>query len=130
MVFHPLYIMLTDKNRHVRNYIKRELIAEGYSVIKAMDCLQVRRYLAYGLKVDLLILDPELQCNSFAALLREIQDHAPHLPVIIHGFDEYQTNMENDCQIHFVEKQAGSIEQLKRIIREILISCTPVSARS
>ncbi len=113
-------ILITDRNRHVREYIKRELINEGYEVYLAKNGDEVKNLIYSPIPLDLLILDPELPSISDRELYKEIQDRVPPLPIIIHAFADFEfpKNLEQ-ILIFQVEKKSGSIEPLKKAIQDI-----------
>ncbi len=115
-------VLITDKNRHVREFLKRELTAEGYTVLVAKDAIEVKRYLYSPSKIDLVILDPELLNVIYASLLNEICQRLPPVPVIVHGFFDNQSfDLPIECeQAVVVEKQGGSIEVLKQNVSRLL----------
>jgi len=116
-------ILVTDRNRHVRDFLKRELLAEGYNVLTARDASEVRKYLYSPEQIDLVILDPELLNCIYGSLLNEICDRLPPVPVIVHGFFNGQSFvLPQECpQTVVVEKKGGSIELLKKNISKLLI---------
>lgn len=79
-------ILLTDRNRHVRELLRRELEAEGYEVAVARDAQETLELLATGEMPDLLVLDLEIPYLAEAKLLESLKQAYPTLPVIIHSF--------------------------------------------
>jgi DNA-binding NtrC family response regulator len=79
-------ILLADRNRHVRELLRRELETEGYQVAVARDAQEILGLLAQGEIPDLLILDPEIPYVPEADLLEQLQRLYPALPVVIHSF--------------------------------------------
>ena len=71
-------LLITDRNRHVRNFLRRELIAEGYQVEVAADGRDLLRKISLAGPPDLLILDLEIPPLGGAALLRKIQRQHLH----------------------------------------------------
>ena len=53
-------VLITDRNRHVRNFLRRELTAEGYQVEVAADGRDLLRKISMADPSDLLILDLEI----------------------------------------------------------------------
>ena len=119
-------VLITDRNRHVRNFLRRELIAEGYQVEVAVDGRDLLRKISKAPAVVLLILDLEIPHLGGAAGLRRIQREHPKLPVIIHTFATEESNhpaVRNATA--FVEK-AGNAELLKRVIEHVLEKSKPL----
>lgn len=119
-------ILVTDRNRHVRNFLRRELIAEGYQVEVAVDGRDLLRKINVADPPDLLILDLEIPHLGGAAVLRRIQRELPKLPVIIHTFaTEESSHPAVRSAVAFVEK-AGNAELLKRVIEHALAKFKPL----
>ena len=53
----PPKILIADRNRHVRDFLRRELHAEGYRIEVARDGREVLNHLQGHEPPDLLILD-------------------------------------------------------------------------
>ena len=114
-------ILIADKNPHVRELLKREMIADGYRVHLAQNAHQLLKWLYHNEHFDILIVDPDFPDADVSSLLNQLQEHFPLLPVVIHtiftDFGEY-TNVLR--VFPFVEKQGGSIDQLKNVVFDIL----------
>jgi len=71
-------------------------------------------------RIDVIILDPNLPDDDPAALFSTLRSCIPAIPVIIHTFVQDGQNAAPPAANEiFVEKQANSIETLKKIIRDI-----------
>ncbi len=118
-------ILIADRNPHVRDFLRRELSAAGYRVQTAVSGFQALQY-ATDNPVDLLIVDPDLPDADSLLLLEKLAMSLPLLPIVVHTLLSDNTPRSNkfgDSDIvAFVEKEAGSIEQLKKIVFEILDS--------
>ena len=79
-------ILVADRNRHVRDYLQRELSGEGYRVVLAKNGRQVLDRITSGEPVDLIVLDLNLPDERELKVLEKIREHAPDLPVVVHGF--------------------------------------------
>jgi DNA-binding response OmpR family regulator len=79
-------ILLTDRNRHVRELLRRELETEGYVVAVARDAQEILGLLAQGEVPDLLILDLEIPYLTEVNLLEQLRATHSTLPIIIHSF--------------------------------------------
>jgi DNA-binding NtrC family response regulator len=118
-------VLITDRNRHVRNFLRRELMAEGYQVEVAADGRDLMRKISKAPPVDLLILDLEIPHLGGAAVLRRIEREHPKLPVIIHTFaTEESSHPAVQSAAAFVEK-AGNVELLKKVIEHVLAKLNP-----
>ncbi len=113
-------ILITDRNRHVRNFLKRELLGEGYRVEVATDGRDVLRRINVDGPPDLLILDLEVPYVGGLAVLKRLQDRHPKLPVIIHAFPtEDASHPAVRSAAAFVEK-TGNTDFLKRVIDQVI----------
>ncbi len=109
-------ILLADRNRHVRELLRRELETEGYVVAVARDAQEILGLLAQGEIPDLLILDLEIPYITEVNLLEQLQATHPTLPVIIHSFqpdNPQEFTLPNT--VAFLEK-AEDPDQLKTTI--------------
>jgi DNA-binding NtrC family response regulator len=113
-------ILLADRNRHVRELLRRELEAEGYLVVVARDAQEILGILAQGEIPDLLILDLEIPYVAEIKLLEQLQGLYPALPVIIHSFQpENPQEFVMDNAVAFLEK-AEDPNQLKTTIAALV----------
>ncbi len=114
-------ILIADRNRHVRKFLKRELMAEGYQVLLAENGLEVLKWVYHHEPLDLLILDPNLPDTDESSLLKKLLDRIPTLPVVFHTFHSDYTNQPAFLgKATFVEKEGNSVEHLKRVVFDIL----------
>ena len=113
-------ILIADRNPHVREFLKRELAAEGYRIQIAASCAEVIRSAYADNLIDVIILDPDLPGDINRNLLKSLRSRIPAIPVIIHalGQDMKHDTLGGGDEI-FVEKQANSIEQLRKIVHGI-----------
>lgn len=113
-------ILITDRNRHVRNFLRRELTDEGYQVKVATDGRDILRRINVDGPPDLLILDLEVPHVGGLAILKRLQDHHPQIPVIIHAFPTEDTGHPAvQSAAAFVEKM-GNTDSLKTAVRKVL----------
>ncbi|MCU0573873.1 MAG: response regulator [Syntrophobacteraceae bacterium] len=113
-------ILLTDRNRHVRELFRRELSAEGYRVEMARDGREVLGFLYHVAVIDLLILDPDIPYVAEVGLLRRLGQLRPELPVIIHSFSlEDVGSLASLHSAAFLEKNENT-DRLKSMVREVL----------
>jgi DNA-binding NtrC family response regulator len=114
-------ILIADRNPHVRKFLKREMMTEGYHIKVAGSYADVIRSAYANNFIDVIILDPDLPGDMNSNLIKTLRSRIPSIPVIIHAFGR---DMKNDTisagDEIFVEKQANSIEQLKKIVHGII----------
>ena len=122
-------ILIADRNRHVRELLKREMRAEGYRVRLAKNGREVLDQVYQYEPLDLLILDLDLPDAGEVAVLERIEDRIPSLPVVVHTFlSDYANNRGVLGAAVFVEKKGSSIESLKRVVFEVLHNSNPKGA--
>jgi len=113
-------VLITDRNRHVRNFLRRELSAEGYQVEVAADGRDLLRKVSIADPPDILILDLEIPYSGGPAILERLRRVNSVLPVIIHGFATEDASHPGVKQTAaFVEKM-GNTDRLKTAVFEVL----------
>lgn len=114
-------ILIADRNSHVRGFLKRELMAEGYDIRLATCGREVLSW-AYRLQpLDLIIMDLDLPDIDQQSLFSTLQDRIPVLPIVIHSFHPNGARLAvNYEQAVFVEKGGNSIEKLKKVVNDLL----------
>ncbi len=119
-------ILIADRNRHVREFLQRELLAEGYRVEMAKDDQEVLAMIEAEIPPDLLILDLELPCGGGVELLERLQDRKNQVPVLIHSFlPENGNHPAIRGTAGFVEKCGDNINPFKTTVSEVLRKCYP-----
>ena len=114
-------ILITDRNRHVRDFLRREMMGEGFKVRMAKNSREVLEWVYHRDLVDLLILDPDLPNAGERAMMERLNDRIPPLPVVVHSFlSDNETYLDCLHPAAVVEKRGNSIERLKEVVFEIL----------
>ena len=114
-------ILIADRNRNVREFLKREMMAEGYRVHLAKSGREVLKWAYKQEFIDLVILDLDLPDTSEIAILEKLENRIPTLPVIIHAFlSDYENPPAVLNAAALVEKEGNSVERLKKVVSEIL----------
>jgi len=118
-------ILIADRNSNVREFLRREMLAEGYSVELAENGREVLKWTYHREPADLLILDPDLPDAEESLLLKKLKQRIPYLPVVLHTFfSDYISASKIINPTEFVEKGGSSIENLKKVVKEILNKTT------
>jgi DNA-binding response OmpR family regulator len=113
-------ILIADRNRHVREFLRRELGAEGYQVEVAGDGRELLNLLSSDEPPHLLILDLEIPYLDELEIWARVRDRRPPLPVVIHTFlPEYPTRLAVPLAAAFLEKK-GDTDHLKAVVAEVL----------
>ncbi len=114
-------ILIADRNPHVRKFLKREMMEEGYQVLLAENGREVLKWVYQHEPLDLLILDTDLPDIDESLLLKGLQDRIPPLPVVVHIYkSEYESKPSLLNAAAFVEKKGSSVERLKQVVSDIL----------
>jgi CheY-like chemotaxis protein len=114
-------ILIADRNPHVRQFLGRELAAEGYCVLTAKDGREVLTILDANEPPDLLVLDLEIPGVSGLQILKQLQDRDPPLPVVVHTFlSEYANHPAVEQSAAFIEKTGENIDSFKAVIGGVL----------
>jgi len=113
-------ILIADRNRHVRDFLRRELAAEGYVVEVARDGREVLGRINGDDPPHLLILDLEIPYLDEPEVWFRLKDRQPSLPVVIHTFlPEYPTNLTLPIAATFLEKK-GDTDLLKTVVAQVI----------
>ncbi len=114
-------ILIADRNPHVREFLRRELMAEGYRVQVARNGREVLRMTDADDPPELLILDLDMPYVSGLTILEELENRKSHLPVMIHTFRmEYEKHPAVQRAAGFWEKRGDNIDGLKATVTQVL----------
>jgi CheY-like chemotaxis protein len=113
-------ILIADRNRHVRDFLRRELTAEGYQVEVAADGREILSRINGNDRPHLLILDLEIPYLDEPEVWARLKDCQPPLPLVIHTLlPEYPTRKTCPIAAAFLEKR-GDTDQLKAVVAELI----------
>jgi len=114
-------ILIADRNRNVRDFLRRELSAEGYEVAVAEDGGGILAEIDRKPGVDLLVFDLEMPDADSSKIFEKTKNRRPPLPVVIHTFltEECQRDFNQDKGEIYIEK-SGNIDHLKTAIADML----------
>lgn len=114
-------ILIADRNRHVREFLKREMLADGYRVELASNGREVLEWIYRRHPLDLLILDLDLPGVGETSLFERLQNRVPTLPVVVHTFlSEYISHPAVLSSAALVEKKGNNIDRLKQVVYDVL----------
>jgi len=115
-----LTILIADRNPHVRDFLQREVTADGHRVHLAENGRQLIRLAARLRPLDLIIVDPDLPDSDAPGLLTELLAQTPPLPVVLHTCcPDYENTRALAGHAFYIEKKGSSIERLKQVITAI-----------
>ena len=113
-------ILIVDRNPNVREFLKRELTREGFSVLLAGTGKELLALLSRCDSIDLLILDPDIPDVETHIVIEAIRKRLPDLPIIVHGFISDASEFGSlPGRIIPIEKQGNSVDQLKDSIARL-----------
>jgi DNA-binding NtrC family response regulator len=119
-------LLIADRNRNVREFLKREFSADGYSVKLAKDDRELLNIIETGASGDLLILDLDMPYFGGPEVLEHLRKLMPSLPVVIHTFQtDYSSHEAVRNVAAFLEKKGTNIDHLKSVVRAVLQRCYP-----
>ena len=119
-------ILISDRNRNVRELLKREMMAEGYRVRLAKSAREILKLVYHYEPLDLLILDPDLPDAGESFVLERVSDRIPTLPVVVHTYSiDHESPHADHNKVTYVEKNGSSIEHLKKVVYELLNKPNP-----
>lgn len=81
-----IQLLVADRNRHIRDLLRRELQTEGYAVFCAKDAWEVLEWLEQHGPPHLVILDLDLPFAAEINLLEHLSLHWPRLPILLYAF--------------------------------------------
>jgi DNA-binding NtrC family response regulator len=118
----PVILLIADRNPHVREFLKRELMADGYQIrlVKSGQELINDVHNSSSLP-DMVILDPDLPDANDLSLVHRIHQIVPGLPIVIHTLQTEMIHQLDAVQpVIFIEKKGSSVDHLKQAVKDLL----------
>lgn len=113
-------VLIADRNRHVSDFLRRELEAEDFLVRIAKDGEKLLTMIRLSPPPDLVILDPDIPYPGDVPLIDLIGDLIPPIPFIVYTFlADFERHRSLGPHGLIVEKR-GDIDCLKTAIRTLL----------
>jgi CheY-like chemotaxis protein len=114
-------LIIADRNRHVRDFLKREFEACGFIALPAKDEMELLQLAEAAPPPDLLILDLDPEYFGGPQTLEELHNKMPDLPVVIHTLLTEEEAASSACiAAAFLEKRGNNIDLLKETVMEVL----------
>ncbi|MCF8061284.1 MAG: response regulator [Deltaproteobacteria bacterium] len=121
MVQEAFTVLIADRNPHVREFLRREFLNEGYRVLTAKNGREVLKQVYKPGPLDVLVLDLDLPDTNGSDLLDILQDRIPTLPLVLHAFTPDGSREDAFMKANaFVEKRGNSVDRLKKVVRDLL----------
>lgn len=121
---HDFSILVADRNKNVREFLRRELGADGYQVQTAKDGREVLD-LVNGEGPDLLILDLEIPFIDGLSILQKLKARPRALPVVIYSFLTEQTDHPAMQYAEAFVEKGGDLDRLKSVVVKVLEKAYP-----
>ncbi|GAU09743.1 response regulator [Desulfoplanes formicivorans] len=98
-------VILVERNKHVRQFISRELQTMGYGVRSFKNGKEFLEELPTTASGDPIIIDRELADMDIHQAIAAIRQHRPHQPIIVHTFDD-ENGFAHDNNLFVARKQS------------------------
>lgn len=113
-------ILIADRNRHVREFLRREFREDGFRAQVAKDVPEILMMIDVQDPPDLLILDLEAPDGDPLEILERLHAREPPLPVVIYSFfSEHSDKASLKRAAALVEKRAD-VDFLKKTVEKVL----------
>ena len=114
-------ILIADRSHNIREFLKRELEAEGYLIKLANNGPEVLKMMVAE-HPDLLILDLDMTYLDGVEILNQFKNMKQSVPVVIHtlltAYEDHPIIQKTAAV--FLEKNGNNINSLKEKIAEVL----------
>jgi len=109
-------VLVTDKNRYVRDLLLRELRAEKINVCCGVACGEIYEFMRSPTPPAVVILDPELFDDAQQALLPHLFKSLPDTLFLLHTFLDVQQPQVAAPNVCLVAKNGKSVEVIRGLI--------------
>jgi len=113
-------ILVTDRNKYIRELVKRELSFAGYTIHVAENIHEIQSILNSTMEIDAMILDADLffvvgDPNELLNMLKI----RPKMWTFIHIYKEHPELQFDNEKTFCIEKKAGSIEEINLLVKKM-----------
>lgn len=113
-------ILIADRNRHVREFLRRELTAEGFRVQVVKDGREMLAVVTSSTPPDLLVIDLDIPYVDDLSILAKLHDRTPPLPIVIHTFLNESSGLLNGQEKLVLVEKNGNTDCLKKAVIDML----------
>jgi len=118
-------ILIADRNRNVREFLRREFGRDGYDVRLVRDGTELESVVEGDALLDLVILDLEVPLLDESRLQALIEERLPPVPLIVHGHWELCVHHAILQWVSAFVERGRDVEEMKRVVRKVLWSRYP-----
>lgn len=116
----PLKILVADRNRHVREFIRRELQPGGHTIQLAGTAAEVLQFIQQSPTFDLIILDPSLPGLDHRDTVKKIIEVTRLTSTVLHALqDDINRSAFLGPNVSLIEKKGNSVELIKYLAQRI-----------
>lgn len=107
-------ILVADRNPRIRDFVQRELKAEGYRVYTVANLDQLKNWVSRPGQLDILVIDPNMSGLENRKELEGMLISRPAMPVIFHSAAPESIDPAN-CKrpVIYIEKSGQSVDVIK-----------------
>jgi DNA-binding response OmpR family regulator len=113
-------ILIADRNRRIREFLRRDFVSDGYSVLLADDTSNLASLIEQDDTLDLLILDDEILALEGRRIIEQLGNRIPPLPFIVHSFSTESVDDDIVRASSALVEKRGDIEGLKQAVKQVL----------
>ncbi len=110
-------ILLAERNRHVREFISRELLTLGYRIRGCSTTSALLEAVSVSGRSDIIVLDGDFPDMDLPELLNNLRTLRPTQPIIIHSLDGEANGFCPDNNLLLAKKQS-SLSELITALRQ------------
>lgn len=122
-------ILVADRNKHIRELLKRELSDDGYQVILAKTAAEVVTIVSSVDPIHLIVIDSDLPDGGLVDIMLKLKSRLDRIPVVQHSCRcDQQTEIALSSTIHEIEKGSDSISRIRALADRIYHQIFPASA--
>lgn len=115
-------VLVIERNRNVRSFLKRELLRDGHEVetTKGEDIIMDNKK---DMGFDIVIVDPDLLHDHIWRVFEVFKKQSPHMNLIFHTFDMPPENIPDGWHERITVVEKGNIPALREAILGLAECC-------